>query len=200
MEQPRFDTYVARQSHMAQMPLRIAYIDYRSIGVHELPREANTSAVYDSISDHGYEGPPISAFFSYNDYPLRYIGPNELIEVSYGVVGVADGHNRLEAFHRLDIEGRLRSPIIPVQLIPAHNPRHVSLFDLANPHPEQIGSMCKKCLGTLSLIDTCHLFRGLIIKDISECFLAKLTDGTDVRVRWGQPDIVIEKDELLLAA
>lgn len=200
MEFPEFKVIEARHSIMSKLTQLFAYIDYRNIGVHEPPREANTMAVYESVVEKGYEGPAIAAFFSFTDEDMHFLGPDTYLEdIPYGTIGVADGHNRLETFRRLDAEGRLRSPIIPVQIVPAHNPRLVRLFDLANPHSEKFGETCASCLGMLSLIDTCHTERDMLIEDITTCFTGTLTDGVGMRIRCAQPDIVIPLDDLLYA-
>jgi hypothetical protein len=200
MKCPEFKIIEARHSIMSQLPRLFAYIDYRSIGTHEPPRENHTKAVYESIIEKGYEGPAIAAFFSFSDEDMHFLEPDSYLEdIPYGTIGVADGHNRLETFRRLDAVGLLRSPIIPVQIVPAHNPRLVRLFDLANPHSEKFDTSCASCLGMLALIDACHVERDMLVDDITACFTGKLTDGVGIRIRCAQPDIVIQRDELLYA-
>lgn len=197
-EIPEFEAVAARYSHMAMMPSLFAYIDYRSIGAHELPRPANTEAVYESVVEDGYNGPAISAFFSFSDESLFDVDPNSVLDdIPYGTIGVADGHNRLETFRRLDMEGRLRSPIIPIQLVPAHNPLVVRLSDIEKPHPEELRVACSYCVGRLALVDECHIDPDLIIENNTTYFIAMLNDGTWSRIRSAQPDILIAKDKLL---
>ncbi len=180
------------------MPRLFAYIDYRSLGVHEPPRPDHTAAVYDSVTERGYSGPAISTFFTFEDEWMDDVEPHSILEdVPYGVIGVADGHNRLETFRKLDDEGRLRSPIIPIQLAPVHNPWMVRFYDNEKPHSEDVGKTCAYCVGRLALIDDCHLDADLMIENNSYSFVARLIDGVWVRIRSAQPDVVIPKDELL---
>src|SRR5579863_4010618 len=111
----------ARSSTKSLLPNLFAYIDYRLIGTHEHTRESNTSTVYKAIQENGYNGPALSVFYVGDDDELPNLKLGSLIEGEYGVVGIADGHNRLEAIRLLDEKGLLISHYIPVQVIPAHD-------------------------------------------------------------------------------
>jgi hypothetical protein len=183
-EIPEFEVVEARYSRMALMPRLFAYIDYRSLGVHEPPRARNTELVYNSMTDIGYRGPAISTFFALSDDWMDDVEPFSVLEdMPYGVVGVADGHNRLETFRLLDGERRLRSPIIPVQLVPAHNPWLIHLYDDEKPHPEELRSACGYCVGRLALIDECHMDPERVIENNTTYYAARLDDGASSRIR-----------------
>lgn len=188
MKLPPYHIVERRQSLRSVLPRKFAYIDYRLIGTHELPRVANTTLVYDSLLQLGYQGPAISVFYAYSDDPLSKIIDGSLLHIGYGEVGVADGHNRLEALRLLDMQGYLRSPYIPVQLVPAHDAELIYRIHIDDPAKEPL---------PLSVVENCFAEPMNIIPVINSCFTAKITDGSWVRVRDAQPDIVISKDNLL---
>jgi len=163
-------------------------MDYKLIGTHELPRATNTSVVYDSLLQQGYRGPAISVFFPYTDAALAEVESGGLLHLAYGEVGIADGHNRLEVLRLLDVQGRLASPYIPVQLIPAHDPQLICRMHIDDPSKEPL---------PLTVVESCFAGPLKIIPVINSCFAAKLTDGTWVRVRDAQPDVIIPNHSLL---
>jgi hypothetical protein len=178
----------SRQSIHSALPRHIAYIDYRVLGVHELPRDINTNKVYYSILDKGYAGPAISAFYAFSDHRLDTTINNSKLHVPYGIIGVADGHNRLQALHLLDIQGLLRSPYIPVQLIPAHNAELVSRINVTNPHDKPL---------SLAEVESCFADPNRVVSVASSCFMARLTDNSWIRIRDAQPDITISRGNLM---
>ena len=171
-----------RQSTRSALPRKFVYVDYRLIGTHELPRAVNTTVVYDSMLRQGYNGPAISVFFPDDDAALSQVVDGSLLPLGYGQVGVADGHNRLEALRLLDMQGRLQSPYVPVQLIPAHDPELICRIHIDDPAKEPL---------PLSVVESCFAEPMNVIPVINSCFAAKLTDGSWVRVRDAQPDIAV---------
>ncbi|HSW79565.1 MAG TPA: hypothetical protein VLG47_02195 [Candidatus Saccharimonadales bacterium] len=188
----------ARRSEQCALPVRIALVDYRMVGIHEHAHPARVLAYLQSFLQHGYRAPAVSVFQQQSDKIFSILPndqPTTVVLQNYGHLGVADGHHRFAAITLLDKLGLLRTATIPVQVIPVRD------YDLVRFITKNIGSH----LGN-------HDVQQLAIADIEACFYRHNTaipenlatmfevrfyDGTYDRIKLGQPDIVIDRSDLL---
>jgi hypothetical protein len=170
------------------LPKVFAYTDYRTIGTHENARGANTNTVYDAMKEQGYKGPALCVFSAGDDSALQNLKPESIIPARYGLVGIADGHNRLEALRLLDEEGLLRSRYVPVQVMPAHDQSviRISTRDLDDPALQ------------VKDIERHFVVPGSVISTINSYFETKLKDGSWVPLSEAQPDVLIPKKMFLI--
>jgi hypothetical protein len=144
-------------------------------------------AVYRSLVGHGYHGPAVAVFCAGDDRRAQGLVPDIRVSERYGVIGVADGHHRLGALKLLDERRLLRSPLIVVQLIPAHDTRVVRIN---HPDPSQTPV-------DIAEVETCFETQANVITPCDSYFEARLQDGSWVKISDAQPDIVIASQELL---
>lgn len=181
----KYETRPARASNMSTLKPVIVLIDYRKIGTFEDIDVKKLDSLLRSISVNGWNGPAISVFKTCKDD--RTIKDGQILSAQYGEFGVADGHNRLETLRRLDAQGLLKSKIIPVQLIPARNKDVIRIITL---NPEDM-------LFSAEEIEACFSERTKFMPWSTSHFQAQLKDGSWLRLRECQPDLLIGKLELL---
>jgi len=188
LKHPTIQIQQARSSEKCDLPLKIVFLDPDNIGIHEDHNPKKLAAVLASILKEGYSGPAIAVMPSENSEifqrakNLTVLTTNAELET-----GIIDGHNRLVAFKILRILEVLNFDLIPAQLIPIpSNLVYISsLFRFFKPIPiskiQKINSSPGK---TLSHRSPSH-------------FRIKINDGSNVRIRDGQPDVIIPRAELL---
>ncbi len=191
---PRFTVKNARFSQLSKLPLKFAYILLDLIGTHELANNLSNNqvqSILNSLLKYGYEGPAISAIEREGDVIYDTILTNQvqvLDNISYGQLGIADGHNRLEALKILQAQKILKHQYIPIQIIPGRKPEIVSLR----------ASKIDETPLTIEQIESCFTNPNLTIDPKSTThFEAAFRDGQWRRVREGQPNIIIKREELI---
>jgi hypothetical protein len=168
----------------AILPIRIAFINARELGTHENTDDAKLNAVDESIRKNGYSGPAITVFECGNDiiYDTLVDGINR-VDISsgkYGTFGIADGHNRLATLLSLIDQHVLKTSLIPVQIIPAHDSSMIRVG---------VSSEDEQPL-TVAEIEGCFTSKSLIIPANSTAhFQALLSDGSWKRLKYSQPMI-----------
>ncbi len=180
----------ARHSRLATISTKIIYVDYKLIGIHEECKPGWAEEIAASILKHGYRGPAISVFQVGSDELYESAGEGEKVALSYGDLGVADGHHRLAAIINLGIRGLLKDSAIPVQVIPAHDQckiRTVSFMAGAVPTP-------------ITAIEAYLRNSTQAFPYGSTHFQTVLTTGEWVPISESQPDMNIQASQLFQAA
>jgi len=181
----------ARDSGLAVFDQKIVLLDQALIGTSERIRhEDSLNEIEASIRERGYDGPVITVFEQHRDDLYNQINGREtLSHITFGQLGVADGHHRLEAIRRLALRHQLPNMLIPCQLIPAHDPDCIKLATLHdNETPLE-----------LTAIEDCFMNPDAIIPPASTThFQARLKDGRWVRLANATPNLRISIAELLI--
>ncbi len=179
----------ARHGNMSTLPTKIIFVDEKYIGTHEGIRGHNLLLVLKSILRRGYSGPPIAVIEHGRDhiYQSDKIAPFSYVElIKHGQVGVADGHHRITALRILSSLSLLNLSIIPVQIIPARDSSVVKIA--VNKQKENII--------TLADIEKCFPVPEKIMLPSTTTFKVKLSTDEWVRLRDGQPDVLIPPTQL----
>lgn len=141
-----------------------------------------------SLLSNGYRGPAISVLESGNDSIYESLEQNKtkvFDNLRYGQVGIADGHNRLAALRILESLGLLKLKHFPVQIIPGRKPNLVAI---------RVSKEGETPL-TIEDIEKCFTDPNEIIDpDSTSHFEAAFLDNKWRRVREGQPDMIINKE------
>lgn len=184
----------ARESSLSLLPPKFIFVPLDSIGVHEKPNNLRTDqliVVLNSLLSNGYRGPAISVLESSNDSIYESLEPNKtkvFDNLRYGQVGIADGHNRLAALRILNSLGLLKLKHFPVQIIPGRKPELVAIRASKEEETPLTVEDIEKCFTdpneTIDPSSTSH-------------FEAAFRDNKWRRVREGQPDIVINREDLI---
>ncbi len=184
----------ARNSAKSLVPPKFIVVNIDKIGTHEIANNIHDDQMSDvlkSLKERGYKGPAISVFQAGSDSIYDSIQENtfEKVDIEYGKIGVADGHNRLAALKQLDAQGLLKSKYIPVQIIPARKPDLVAIKVEGPTEP----------IWTVEQIESCFSEEGKTMKDSKNTshFEVAFTDGIWRRIRECQPDIEIPLSELI---
>lgn len=184
----------ARNSNKTLLIPKYLVVDIYKIGTHEIANnvhENQTSDVVESLIKYGYKGPAISVFETENDSFYESISKNtfDRFEIEYGKIGVADGHNRLAALKELDVQGKLKTRFLPVQLIPARKPEIV-VIKVENDDEK---------IWTIEQIESCFEVDDKTMQDSKNTshFEVAFSDGIWRRIREAQPDIEIPLNELI---
>jgi hypothetical protein len=175
----------ARRSAEAMVPVRIVYVDYRLIGTHEQVMPQEVDRLERQMLEAGYQFAPLAVFQAGSDRLFTTARDNELLRVKLGEIGVADGHHRLAALRSLSERGRLREPVVPVQLMPAHDETRVRYLVLSG---EQL---------PLEKVEEIFKAPGHNLPVTTTRFLTLMKTGDWAYVQDAQPDLLIEPAELL---
>lgn len=176
----------ARRSSLATISPKIVYVDYKLIGIHEECKPGWAEVIAAAMQKNGYRGPAISVFQVGSDALYESVSGGEKLDLSYGDVGVADGHHRLAALVNLRERGLLKEPMIPVQVIPAHDQnkiRTVSYIDGVAPTPITAVEMYLRNPSQVFPFGSTH-------------FQTMLSTGEWVPISEGQPDLNIQSSQL----
>jgi hypothetical protein len=177
----------ARKSMDCDLEVKIIFIRPDTIGIHEDHDLQKLRDVLISMLRSGYRGPAISVMELTSEWTFEKLHNLDVVTNSFCNFGIIDGHNRLVAFKLLKLMGILRHGFIPVQLIPIHS--HVVFTATSDPikAPVPIETI-KKINSTL----------GQTLSNQSPShFRVRFKDGSDGRIREGQPNLVIDLNELL---
>ena len=183
-------TISARQSPATALPLRLIQADLQEVGTHEPTDLTKLEALLTAFLSQGYQGPPVSVLHRDSDTLFSSLQTEEpllLTTISYGDIGVADGHHRLQALRVLDWANLLAVRELPFQLVPARNP---DIVRLASSIPETKPF-------TLTEIVACFPDERTVISDCATYFEARLADGTWQRLQESQPDVHIPLEDLV---
>lgn len=176
--------------------LKIVYVDFRVIGIHEQCKADRALEEERSMLEAGYHGPAISVFQVGSDEIYKNIKLDQQLSLEYGEIGVADGHHRLAAITQLSQKGLLKSPVIPVQLIPAHDTDVVRCTILPLVDGEAILANEKPML-----VEAVEAYfknpHETIPVDYTTRFQARLKSGEWMWIRESQPDIIIGVEDLI---
>ncbi|KKP67133.1 MAG: hypothetical protein UR68_C0013G0003 [Candidatus Roizmanbacteria bacterium GW2011_GWA2_35_19] len=184
----------ARNSDKTLLIPKFLIVDIYKIGTHEIVNnvhENQTSDVIKSLLKSGYKGPAISVFEVRKDILYDSLALNlfNKFNIEYGRIGVADGHNRLEALKELNMQGKLKTRFIPVQIIPARKSEIVAI-KVENPDEKK---------WTIEQIESCFIEENKTMQDFKNTshFEVAFSDGIWRRIREAQPDIEIPLKELI---
>lgn len=185
-----FSLYPARKSDKSTIQTYLAYFDCHLIGTHEKISKYKFFKLITSFIKLGYYGPPISVIIP--DFTQCTIAESnkDLISTiypkSYGDVGIADGHNRLAVIKLLYKLKLLTTKYIPMQILPIDSSNLVKIFTNSEEEvPLTINQICE-----------CFKVEDKIIPPSSTShFKALLEDGSYVRVRDSQQDLIIKKSD-----
>lgn len=177
----------ARRSSECEMGTKICFVDPEVIGIHENTNHAKLGVILESLLRGGYRGPAIAVMESGADTLYETADQLSSFESTDDLkIGIVDGHNRLAILKILRILNLLRSDKIPVQVIPVrHDFIRTSSLDPAQ-DPLSIDEVQARNLAPQLDLDQSHTF-----------FEVSFKDGSYARVREGQPDIAITRENLI---
>lgn len=185
----------ARNSDKSVLIPKFIVVDIYKIGTHEIANNVHgnqTSDVAKSLIKYGYKGPALSVFETGKDSFYESISQNtfDRFEIEYGKIGIADGHNRLAALKELDVQGKLRTRFIPVQIIPVRKPEIVAI---------KVDNAGEK-IWSIEQIESCFQEENKTMQDSKNTshFEVVFSDGIWRRISEAQPDIEILLSELII--
>lgn len=184
---PKIEIQDARRSASCDLEVKIIFVHPDTIGVHEDHDPQKLREVFVSILRNGYHGPAISVMGLTNEWAFEKIRNRDTVTDLSLKFGVIDGHNRLVAFKLLKLIGILRHDFIPIQLVPMHS--NVVFTAISDPTKAPV---------SIETVKEINSTPGQTLSNQSPShFRVKFRDGSDGRIREGQPDLLIDLNELL---
>ncbi|MEK9156982.1 MAG: hypothetical protein AAB448_02520 [Patescibacteria group bacterium] len=184
---PKIEIQNARRSADCDLEVKIIFIRPDAIGIHEDHDPQKLREVFVSILRSGYRGPAISVMELTSEWAFEKIRDRDTVTDPSLNFGVIDGHNRLVVFKLLKLIGILKHDLIPVQLVPIHS--NVIFTATSDPTKAPV---------PIETVKEINSTPGQTLSNQSPShFRVRFKDGSDSRIREGQPDIIIDLNELL---
>lgn len=184
---PKIEIQDARKSTDCDLEVKIIFVRPDTIGIHEDHDPQKLKDVLVSILRNGFRGPAISVMELTNEWTFEKLHNLDVVTNSSCDFGVIDGHNRLVAFKLLKLIGILRHDFIPVQLMPTHS--NVVFTATSDPTKAPV---------SIETVKKINSTPGQTLSNQSPShFRVRFKDGSDSRIREGQPDVIINLNELL---